>query len=148
MTNCVPDRAPRSPPGSGVGQAIPTEVDEPEHRRYRRLLQPELRPDRVSAQEARIVEIVDGIIDGFIEEGRGDLREIAEQLPALIIAGGILGAPQRAQEMLEVSDLLNRAAGGRTDDAAKQAKQRYAAFIEELVTDAESDPPESQGCSA
>lgn len=129
-------------PGLGVGQAIPTEVDLPEHRRYRKLLQPELRPDRVSVQEARMVEIVDGIIDGFIEQGRGDLREIAEQLPALIIAE-ILGAPNRGQEMLEVSDLLNRAAG-RTDDAAKQAKQRYAAFIEELVTDAENDP-ESQG---
>ncbi|MFH5824659.1 cytochrome P450 [Georgenia sp. AZ-5] len=125
-------------PPLGVARAIPTETDLPEHREYRRIIQPELRPDRIKDWEGRIREVADEAIDDMIEAGKGDLRHLAERVPAVIIAE-ILGAPDRAQEMLDISDRLNRAAGSDKDEAIA-AKQAFSAFIDELVSTAEADP--------
>jgi cytochrome P450 len=122
----------------GVQRALPTESDEPEHRLYRRLLQPEMSRGSVQRWSQRIAEIADEAIDEFIETGKGDLRHVAERIPSVLIAE-ILGAPDRSREMLEMTDALNYAAG-RAGPEADAVRQRFAAFIEELVCTAEADP--------
>src|SRR5690606_34852362 len=69
---------------------IPVEVDPPHHRNYRRILVPELRPDRVADWEDLIRQKADEAIDTFIEQGKGDLGAIARYLPPAVIAA-ILG---------------------------------------------------------
>jgi cytochrome P450 len=125
-------------PALGVNRALPTESDDPEHREYRRLLQPEFQPGRVKQWSGRIAEIADEAIDEFIETGKGDLREVAERIPAVLIAE-ILGAPGRSSDMVRLTDELNSAAAGATAEAGN-VRLRFSAFIEDLVSAAEADP--------
>ena len=125
-------------PVLGVHRALPTESDEPEHREYRRLLQPELSRGRVQHWAQRVAEIADRAIDEFIETGSGDLRQVSERIPAVLIAE-ILGAPNRSHEMVQLTEALNYAAVSAGPEA-DAARQKFVAFIEELICAAEADP--------
>jgi cytochrome P450 len=117
-------------------RSIPVEMDPPEHRKYRKLLQGPLRPDRVQARAGRIAAITDQVIDEFIELGTADLRRIAEVVPPAIIAE-VLGMPAEAPAMVEMTDMLNRAIGAPDPEAAKTAAQVFTRYIDGLVARAE-----------
>jgi len=66
-------------------ELIPGEVDPPEWRPYRRLLNPVFSPDAVDRLRPRIRELADHFIDEFIERGEADLVEdLANLLPASV----------------------------------------------------------------
>ncbi|MHA4854795.1 cytochrome P450 [Rhodococcus sp. MSC1_016] len=70
------------------------EQDEPEHRDWRRQMQPWFSPQRIRKMEAAVRAIVTECIDEVIDDGRADLAEaIAAPVPALVI-GSILGLPE------------------------------------------------------
>lgn len=69
-------------------------TDDPEHQRYRSLVNAAFASGRVSHMEGRIGELIDELIDGFIEEGSVDfVNRFAVLLPTYIIAD-ILGLPR------------------------------------------------------
>jgi cytochrome P450 len=113
-------------------RSVPVEMDPPEHKKYRKLLQGPLRPDRVQVQVGRIAAITDRVIDEFVELGKADLRRIAEVVPPAIIAE-ILGMPDEAPAMVEMTDMLNRAIGSADPEASKTAARVFTQYIHGLV---------------
>lgn len=68
--------------------------DPPDHRTYRTLVDKVFTPGRVAALEPRIEEIIDELIDGFIDAGEIDfLQAFAVRLPMYVIAEQ-LGVPR------------------------------------------------------
>lgn len=114
------------------GRSVPVEMDPPEHKKYRKLLQGPLRPDRIQARAGRIAAITDQVIDEFVELGRADLRRIAEVVPPAIIAE-ILGMPGEASAMVEMTGMLNRAIGSADQEAGSVAAQVFTRYIDGLV---------------
>jgi cytochrome P450 len=112
--------------------SIPVEMDPPEHKKYRRLLQGPLRPERVQAWAGRIATITDQVIDEFIELGQADLRRIAAVVPPAIIAA-ILGLPDEGPAMVEMTDMLHRAVVSPDPEAARAAAGVFTQYIERLV---------------
>ncbi|HEX4832521.1 MAG TPA: cytochrome P450 [Trebonia sp.] len=116
-------------------RSVPVEMDPPAHRKYRRLLQGPLRPERVAARAGRIAAVADQVIDEFIELGAGDLRRIAAVVPPAIIAD-ILGTPGEAAAMVEMTDMLNRAVGSADPEVSRSAAAAFTRYIEGLVAEA------------
>lgn len=72
---------------------IPVELDPPDHQRYRALLAEPFSPRRAHRYEEPLREIVNGLIDEFVEDGKCDAFEaMAVPLPALL-ATIFLGVP-------------------------------------------------------
>jgi cytochrome P450 len=71
-------------------------MDEPEHSRYRGLIQTAFRSKALERWETDLVRpIVNGYIDRFVSRGRADLvRELTFPFPVFVIAG-MLGLPER-----------------------------------------------------
>jgi cytochrome P450 len=116
--------------------SIPVEMDPPEHKKYRRLLQGPLRPERVQAWAGRIAAITDQVIDEFIELGQADLRRIAAVVPPAIIAA-ILGLPDEGPAMVKMTDMLHRAVVSPDPEAAGAAARVFTQYIERLVAQVE-----------
>lgn len=63
-------------PKAPVHLHIPVELDPPEHREYRKLLNPVLTPSAVEAMRARVEELTDAFINEMIEQGSGDFASV------------------------------------------------------------------------
>jgi cytochrome P450 len=73
---------------------IPLSVDPPDHRKYRRLLDPEFSPTKMSALEPEARELVNQIIDEFVDKGECQFHdEFATPLPSTIFLA-LVGLPQ------------------------------------------------------
>src|ERR1700722_6688790 len=67
--------------------SVPLTTDPPEHKFYRRALQPFFTPAAAAAHEARIREIVIERIESFAADGHADLvAELAVPVPCIVIA--------------------------------------------------------------
>lgn len=124
------------PPLKTAVPAVPTELDPPEHLKYRRILAPALRPDRVERWSDVIRHSVDHAIDQFIESGAGDLVDIARHVPPTVIAA-ILGVPDDGPIMVGLTKRINQAA--MRDDAEGRAaiNRELMDYLEAIVTAAE-----------
>ena len=72
---------------------IPIDLDPPEHRSYRRILDPVFAPKAAYAWEAFVRDAVTACIDEFIESGQGDIvLDLANPIPALLTCR-IMGLP-------------------------------------------------------
>jgi cytochrome P450 len=75
-------------------------IDPPEHTRIRKLIQPAFTPKALSRFEARVTEIVHGLIDEFIDDGEVELVEaFTRPIPALVITAVIGAAPEHARDL-------------------------------------------------
>jgi cytochrome P450 len=73
---------------------IPLQIDPPEHRAYRRLLDPEFAPRRMAALEADVRHHVNALIDTFVDRGSCDFHdELSTPLPSTIFLR-LMGLPQ------------------------------------------------------
>ncbi|MER7363968.1 cytochrome P450 [Nonomuraea wenchangensis] len=115
---------------------IPVEVDPPHHRNYRKILVPELRPDRVADWTDLIRRKADEAIDTFIENGKGDLCAIARYMPPAVIAA-ILGVPEDGPLMVKLTDDINRAATENDAEGKKNANIALFRYVDQIVTAAE-----------
>jgi len=112
--------------GSETG-LIPLQVDPPEHRRYRRMLDPLFTPPKMAKLEGEVAALVNQCIDGFIERGSCDLAaEFALPIPSGTFLH-LLGLPlDRLDEFLAKKDDLIRPVdqdGGGLDDVRARAAQ-------------------------
>jgi cytochrome P450 len=72
---------------------IPVEMDPPDHQRYRAPMAEPFSPKRAAQYEAPLRDIVNGLIDDFVEGGQCDAFDaVAVPLPALL-ATMFLGVP-------------------------------------------------------
>jgi cytochrome P450 len=123
----------------GSVRAIPAEMDPPAHAKYRRLVQGPLRPARIESWSARIAEVTDQVIDGFIEVGEADLHRIAQTVPPVIIAE-ILGCPDEGQNMTDMTDVLNDASNSSDPSVKTAAIGAFAGYVDGLVSACEREP--------
>jgi cytochrome P450 len=73
---------------------IPLSVDPPDHRKYRRLLDPEFSPTKMTALEDESRALVNRIIDEFVGRGECEFHEdFATPLPSTIFLA-LVGLPQ------------------------------------------------------
>jgi len=109
------------------------DMDAPEHRRRRRLVNWGFTPRRVADAEAGIRGICDEILDKVSERGSCDfVREIAAPLPMIVI-GDMLGvAPSDRDDLLRWSDDMLRSLGT-TDEALVLAAIAAAAEYREYI---------------
>jgi len=64
---------------------IPLQIDPPEHRKYRKLLDPLFAPKQMALLEPQISAQVNDLIDGFVDRGHCDFtNEFAIPLPSII----------------------------------------------------------------
>lgn len=120
------------------------DMDDPAHLRRRKLVNKGFTPQRVRAQEGRIAEVVDRLIDQVCERGECDfVADIAAWLP-LVMIGDALGVEERDHPtLLEWSDDLMRGQG-QTDEALVMAMvaafEGYVGYITGVIEDRRGCP--------
>jgi cytochrome P450 len=123
---------------------IPLQVDPPDHRNYRRLLDPIFAPRRMNALEPDVAGLVNERIDGFIERGECDFaEEVAIPLPSSVFLR-LVGLPISQLDMfLEMKDGILRPAGDDLDQISasmKSAARRIEEYFTGLVEERKASP--------
>jgi cytochrome P450 len=81
-------------------------LDPPRQQQLRKVLNPYFSPGRMKDLEAQVRAITDGLIDNFIESGRGDLADVAWQQPGIVFFRHLLGMPVEDVPLyIEAADL-------------------------------------------
>ena len=95
---------------------VPQQLDPPEHRKYRRLLDPLFSARNMKDLEGDITRRVNQLIDGFIERGECDFaEEFAVPLPASMFMR-LMGLPlDEAATWLDIKEKMERGTPGAAD---------------------------------
>lgn len=81
-------------------------LDPPRQQQLRKVLNPYFSPGRMKELEPQVRAITDGLIDSFIESGRGDLADVAWQQPGIVFFRHLLGMPVEDVPLyIEAADL-------------------------------------------
>jgi cholest-4-en-3-one 26-monooxygenase len=117
-------------PDSGpTGMMI--DLDDPEHLRRRRLVYKGFTPGRVRAQEPRVVEVVDTLIDGLCERGEFDfVSDFAAWIPLIMIGDALGVAPDDHPTLLKWSDDLMRGQGTADEHLINEMLAAFAGYSE------------------
>lgn len=113
-------------------------ADPPKHRRTRKYAQKAFSAKRVQELEPRVREIAEGLIDGFIDEGRVDFVErFAFPLPAMTVFS-FIGFPEEDTEYLKslCFDRLRLTWGRPTAEEQKPTADKMSdlfAYVEDFV---------------
>ena len=118
--------------GEGMGSLgndrplIPLQIDPPDHKKYRVLLDPYFSPRQMAKREADVAALVNQLIDGFIDKGECEFTsEFAIPLPCEVFLK-LMGLPLEDLPLfLEIKDGIIR--GGGETNMLKQMEARKAA---------------------
>ncbi len=120
-----------------VRPLIPLQIDPPEHKKFRRLLDPLFAPQKMVDIEPRTRELVRDLIDAVADSGRCNFHDaIAEKLPTTVFLQ-LLGLPvERLPDFLVLKDGIIRP-GGDTEHERRatldvNAPEVYAALGEAI----------------
>lgn len=116
-------------------------VDDPKHRTQRRMMIPSFTLKRATELRPRIQKIVDELLDAMIAQGPPvDLvRAFALPVPSMVICA-LLGVPYADHEFFE--EQSRRLLRGPTAEDTQDARDRLAAYLEELIDDKRRQPGE------
>jgi cytochrome P450 len=99
-----------TPPTPGHNRAlIPLEVDDPEHKRYRRLVDPLFRPKAIKVIEESVRENARGLIDTMLEKREFDfIAEFAQPFPSGVFLRlvGMDFEPERRDFLCRLSETI------------------------------------------
>jgi cytochrome P450 len=124
---------------------IPLQIDPPEHRKYRKLLDPLFAPKQMAKLEPQITAQVNELIDGLLPRGRCDFtNEFAVPLPSIIFLR-LFGLPmEELPQLLAFNERTQRPAGvGANEQLAERranAQDVYRYFAA-VVTERRREPP-------
>jgi cytochrome P450 len=127
------------PATDSVVRAIPEEVDPPLHRVYKRLINAFFTPAWVAQYEQPTRNLITGLIDDFIEDGRCDLMSsLARPFPGLAFFELVLNAPSN-----NLSELarMSSAASIPTHPDARTSWEGMFKWITDFVADRRAQPP-------
>jgi cytochrome P450 len=118
---------------------IPLQIDPPEHRKFRRLLDPLFAPRRMNVLEPQITEMVNELIDGFIDNGKCEFAaDFAVPLPSKVFLA-LVGLPlSDLDAFLDMKDGILRPVGDDMD-AIKEYQRASAGRIEAYFSEAMRD---------
>ena len=126
----------RPEPGSWIPSMI--NLDDPDHKRRRNLVNRGFTPKRLLSSESKVRRICNQLIDAVCEKGECEfVREIAAPLP-LIMIGDMLGMPEEDFETLLrwSEDMLQATSATATEEMrakAMQAGAEYATYAVEAI---------------
>jgi cytochrome P450 len=129
-------------PPIGAGLPLPPlEVDPPEHSAYRKLLQQEFSRGRMRQLEGSIRKLTNELIDSFIGRGSADLmREIAEPLPAMVIAE-LMGFPRSdSKQFHEYLSVMIEASVAGDEEAGGKVAVAFLGHIGQALADRRVNP--------
>ena len=119
--------------------AIPEQLDPPLHRIFKRLINAHFTQAVVARRAKDTRELVDRLIDGFIEQGRCEfMADFAQPLPGLVFFDMALHAPP--EELAEINRLATLAAMP-TTPGARQARQSMLEWIAAFAEKRRKQPP-------
>jgi cytochrome P450 len=124
---------------------IPLSVDPPEHAKYRRLLDPQFSPKKMTELEPEMRKLVNEVIDGFVDRGRIDFHEeYATPLPSTFFLS-LMGLPQEdLPKFLQWRDNTIRP-DAKTMEEAAQIRERTGHEITEYFERALEEQREAPG---
>lgn len=106
---------------SRTGGGVLVSVDPPEHTFDRRLVNRAFTPASLLAMEPQITELIDEIIDGFVERGEGDFMQMLAVPVPLIVIAWLLGLdPDLVQQMRPRADAVISADALQQEEMARQ----------------------------
>ncbi|MBM7368842.1 cytochrome P450 [Gordonia hydrophobica] len=112
---------------SAVVKLIPLAVDPPEHKRYRRILDPMLAPKMIDRIEDRLREQVRELIDAFAASGECDIvRDIALKFPTQAVLT-LFGLP--GEDLPQFLDWVDALIGGAVTELAEPSEQQMTAAL-------------------
>jgi cytochrome P450 len=136
------DRGGLTIPAHGSLKPVPNELDPPEWRSYRQLLNRRFAPAAVNPLRPRIAELADGLIDTFIQSGEADLvLDLANPLPALVTLD-LLGIDRSYLERFSIPfhDVVAAPAGSATKARALDGITDIRAILRELIRERRQEP--------
>jgi cytochrome P450 len=130
-----------------IGQVrplIPLQIDPPEHRTYRKLLDPIFAPKQVARLEDRTRSLVRDLIEPVVADGRCNFHAtVAEPLPSIVFLQ-LLGLPvERAHEFIGLKDgIIRPPVRTRKERLAHAAEvgQRIYAVLQEAIDERRAHP--------
>ncbi|WP_260285113.1 cytochrome P450 family protein [Peribacillus aracenensis] len=117
-------------------------VDEPDHRRLRRLVSKAFTPKYMESLRPRVQEIADELLDQVQDKGEMDLvKDYAYPLPINVISH-MLGVPQADKERIRGwSEVIAHGLGlGRQDPGVAEQIRAFGEYIVQLVADKRQHP--------
>jgi cytochrome P450 family 142 subfamily A polypeptide 1 len=107
------------------------DLDDPDHLRRRRLVYKGFTPGRVRAQEPRVREVVDTLIDGLCERGEFDfVNDFAVWIPLVMIGDALGVEPEDHPTLLKWSDDLMRGQGTADEHLLNEMMAAFAGYSE------------------
>ena len=129
---------PRDP--NNYFRMIPLEIDPPEHKKYRAILDPMFSPRAVLRLEDKIRKLANDLIDQFIDKGECEFaKDFGRPLPVGVFLD-IMGLPR---EMLDT--FVGWAMGllhSQSREAAGQAMKEACAYLEQVIREKAARPDE------
>lgn len=123
---------------------IPINIDPPDHRKWRRLMDPYFSPREMAKLEPDIVSRVNTLIDGFVERGECDYaNEYAVPLPCTVFLQ-LMGFPlDELDTFIDLKERLLRGSGEgfmQQDDIQRAAHDEITERFERLIAERRRDP--------
>jgi cytochrome P450 len=128
---------------------IPLQIDPPEHKKFRKLLDPIFAPRKMAAMDEQVSDLVNHLIDGFIERGEVDFaKEFSVPFPSEVFLT-LLGLPMdELDTFLTMKDGIIRpehVVGTAQGSAKAQAYQQKVAdsvyeYFDSILDEREKDP--------
>lgn len=114
-------------------------LDPPRQQQLRKVLNPYFSPGRMKDLEPHVRAITDGLIDNFIESGRGDLADVAWQQPGIVFFRHLLGMPVEDVPLyIEAADL---GINGESEEVRIGAMTNLYHRVRDEIDKRRSEPP-------
>jgi cytochrome P450 len=129
--------------GPVMGYKIILAMDEPEHRRHRALVSPAFRQTTLARwEEALIADVVNGLIDKFVDRGHADLvEELTFPFPTQVV-GGVLGLAREDYRQFQkwaVAIITVNSHWDRGIKASEELRDYLAAILEDRRKESRDD---------
>ena len=107
-------------------------LDPPRQQQFRKVLNPYFSPARMKALKPQIRSETDRLIDGFIDQGRGDLAQVAWRQPGVVFFKYLFGLP--IDDVPLCIELTDTALNGDTEEARMAAWGGLYQHLHDAIT--------------
>jgi len=114
-------------------------LDPPRQQKFRKVLNPYFSPARMKALRPQIQAETDRLIDTFIEDGVGDLAEVAWRQPGIVFFKYLLGMP--IDDVPLCIELTDTGLNGETEESRMTARGGLYQHLHDAVSIRTTEPP-------
>jgi cytochrome P450 len=115
-------------------------LDPPRQQKFRQVLNPYFSPGRMKQLRPQIRDETDLLIDTFIDQGTGDLAQVAWRQPGIVFFKYLLGMP--VDDVPLCIELTDTALNGETEEARMGAWGGLYQHLHDAITARTTQPPQ------